>query len=164
MHEKPNSYHFATFWESFEHLAHPVTALKKAFKVLKKNGYLIIECPRYNSWERLPFGNRWFHLDPPRHLFHYSQIGLINLLDAHGFQLIESKTVYAPEYIPIGFAQSILFSISPKLNVFAQQYAKKRSFAVPILLTVFAAFVSPFTYLFYLLNGSPIQLIIANKR
>ena len=164
MREKKNSYDLVTFWESFEHLGNPIQALKKSAAVLKKGGFLIIECPNFASWERLPFGSRWFHLDPPRHLFHYTPEGLRSLVDQNGFTVIQQRQLYAPEYIPVGLAQSSLYRISPRLNVFAQNYNKKRSFTVPILVFCFAVIFFPISYLFYILNGSPIQLVVARKK
>ena len=164
MHEKNNSYDLVTFWESFEHVANPIRALHKSVAALKKEGYLIIECPNFASWERLPFNSRWFHLDPPRHLFHYTPAGLKNLVEQNGFTVVRQALLYAPEYIPVGLAQSLLYRISPKLNVFAQNYQKKGSFTIPLLVIIFSIIFFPFSYIFYLLNGSPIQLLIAQKK
>ncbi len=162
--EKPHSFELVSFWESFEHLGNPLLALKKSLRVLKKNGFLVIEIPNYTSWERTVFGNRWFHYDPPRHLFHYTPVGLTSLLANEGFTVLEKRTIFAPEYIPIGLAQSLLYRISPKLNVFAQNYDRQFAFFVPVLLIITAVLVAPISYLSYLFGGSPIQLVVARKR
>lgn len=164
MNEKNNSYDMVNFWESFEHIPTPEIALKKVNNTLKKGGFLVIECPRFNSWERYPFGSRWFHLDPPRHVFHYTQEGLKQLLTRHGFETLTETSLYAPEYIPVGLGQSLLYRISPKLNVFAQQYKNKRNLLIPFMLLLISVIMVPFSYIFYLCNGSPIQLIVAQKR
>jgi glycosyltransferase involved in cell wall biosynthesis len=163
MKEKSNSYNMVTFWESFEHLRNPTEALKKAYRALVKNGYLIIECPNYASWEKLPFSSRWFHLDPPRHLFHFTPAGLKAQLEKTGFKVISQKIIFAPEYIPVGLAQSILYRISPRLNVFAQKYNNKSAFIIPFVIASLALILFPISYVFYLLKGSPIQLIIGEK-
>ena len=164
MSERDASYDLVTFWESFEHIPNPRTALKKVIKTLKKNKYLVIECPRYNSWERYPFAARWFHLDPPRHVFHYTQEGLAQLLKKYGFEIIKKKSLYAPEYISVGLAQSILYRLSPKLNVFAQDYKKAKSIFVPLLLVFTAILCIPLSIGFYFFNCSPIQLVVARKK
>lgn len=163
MKEKRNKYDLVTFWESFEHLNNPTMALNKAYMTLKRSGTLIIECPNYGSWERIPFGSRWFHLDPPRHLFHYTQLGLKNLLQRNGFSIHKAENIFALEYIPIGLAQSLLYRISPFYNVFAQDYGKKRTILLPLTVAVLAFFMIPVSIIFYLLGGSPIQLIVAQK-
>jgi len=163
MHEKSETFDIVTFWESFEHLRDPLQALRKAYKALKKKGYIIIECPNYASTERFLFGSAWFHLDPPRHLFHYTPKGLKNVLEKQGLTVVRQKTLFAPEYTPVGLAQSILYRISPRLNVFAQEYNKKRNFLLPLVLTSLALIMIPFSYLIYLLRSSPIQLIVVQK-
>ena len=164
MREKPNSYDIATFWQSFEHLKDPLGALSKVRKMLKKNGYLVIEYPNYASWEKIPFGSRWFHLDPPRHLFHYSPIGLKKKIENAGFNVVTSMSLFAIEYIPFGLAQSIMYRISPHLNIFARQYQSLNSMVLPFILAVMTVLLLPVAYIFYLFNGSPIQLVIAKKK
>lgn len=164
MKEKPYSYDIVTFWESFEHLKDPVLSVKKAYRALKSNGYIVIECPRYDAWEKLLFGSRWFHLDPPRHYFHYTRNGLEQVLKDFNFQPIVIKSIYAPEYIPVGFAQSLLYKLSPRFNIFARSFENKRNIFLPISLLFLAIIAAPLTYIFYLLGGSPIQLLVAQKR
>ncbi len=162
--EKNNSFDFVTFWESFEHLKYPLKALKKSYRLLKNKGYLIIECPNFNSWEKYLFGDRWFHLDPPRHMFHYTPSGLIDLIKKQGFRIIDNKSIYAPEYIPLGFAQSILYLISPNLNLFAKYKSWFKTAILSIVLLTLSVILFPITYIFYLFNGSPIQMIVAQKK
>lgn len=162
--EKPASYNMVTFWESFEHLLNPLEALKKSNMVLKNNGFLIIECPKFTSWEKIIFNSRWFHLDPPRHLFHFTPQGLKKKLEYYGFTIRSQKTIYAPEYISVGLAQSILYRISPRLNVFAQKYGNKTNFILPVVLALLAIILLPMSLILYLLGDSPIQLVIAQRK
>jgi len=163
MKEKSNSTDLITFWESFEHIPYPIKTIEKSRNYLKSNGKVVIECPNYNSWEKLLFGPKWFHLDPPRHLFHYTKKGLLNLLEKNGFKKDFQKSIFTPEYIAVGLTQSILYSISPKLNIFAFH---NKSFSYYILLTIIiilTIFLFPVSYFFYLLKGSPIQLLVCKK-
>ncbi len=163
MREPKNSFNIVMFWESFEHLKNPLVALRRASSTLLSNGYLIIECPNYSSWERFLFGSHWFHLDPPRHLYHYTPRGLSTLLEDLDFKIIKREQIYAPEYIPVGLAQSILYSISIKLNIFNEQQDKVKSLLVILLLSFLSIIMIPVSYAFYLFKGSPIQLVIAKK-
>jgi len=162
MREPKNSYKGVMFWESLEHLKNPLEALKKASMALAPKGFLIIECPDFSAWERYLFGAHWFHLDPPRHLFHYTPVGLCKILQDMGYKIIEQKRLYAPEYIPVGLAQSLLYRVSPNLNLFKRQGAYVSFFAILLLSSVSLVMI-PISYIFYLLNGSPIQIIIAQK-
>lgn len=163
MRESSNAYQIVMFWESFEHLKNPHEALEKSYKALKPGGHLIIECPNYTSWERLLFGPRWFHLDPPRHIFHYTPVGLKKVLEASKFQVLSQKQVFAPEYIPVGLAQSFLNLLSPRLNIFEKQ-SRYSTLLISFLLTSVTIVMIPVSYAFYLLRGSPILLTVARKQ
>ena len=153
-----------TFWESLEHVRNSADALKKSRRALKKDGVLIIECPNWNSIERRIFGSRWFHYDPPRHLTHFAPKGLKKLLNDQGFDLVEERSVFAPEYIPLGFAQSILYLLSPSFHLAAQS---SRGFIRGVLIGVAILALLPIsaaiTLIFYAFGNSPILLTVAHR-
>ena len=72
-----------------EHLPRPLRSLKEAKRVLKEGGRLLIEVPNVASLSALLFGDRWYHLDVPRHLFHFSPRTLRPLLEKAGFAQVE---------------------------------------------------------------------------
>ncbi|GEM_PF-32520 len=161
---KPKSFDTVTFWESLEHVSNPNLALAKVFKSLKKNGILIIECPNYASPERLIFGSKWFHLDTPRHLTHFTPKGLAHLLEEIGFEVAEQRQLYAPEYIPVGLAQSIMYLISPRLNFVAlTSNGPAQAILVSVLLLFFLIFTFPLSIVLYWMKASPILLTVARK-
>lgn len=161
---EPRSFDLVTFWQSLEHLRDPQLALKKAYQALKEDGTLIIECPNFSSREKLLFGSRWFHLDPPRHLFHFTPAGLVKLLKQNGFQIIVQRQIYAPEYVPIGLAQSILFLLSPRLAVVAQGGIKSPAgLLVGLGLISLLLLTLPLSLIFYWLRASPTLLTVAKK-
>lgn len=161
---KKESVDLVTFWESAEHLKDPQGATEKAYDALQAKGYVVIECPNYLSLERFLFGSHWFHLDPPRHLFHFTPVGLAHLLQREGFDMVSQRVIYAPEYIPLGFAQSILYLISPSLHVVA---AASRSLLGGVTAAFMIILLFPvamiLTVVFYLCGSSPILLTIARK-
>ena len=59
-------------WHVLEHLLNPLRTLKEINRILKPNGYFIFAVPNAASWEWRVFKNKWYDLDPPRHLFHYT--------------------------------------------------------------------------------------------
>lgn len=164
MREKAASYDAVMFWETLEHLANPLLAIRKAKKALKKGGRLFIECPNLGSWERSLFGSNWFHYDPPRHLYHFSKQGLKRLLEKEGFKVVQQQEVFAPEYIPYGFAQSVLYSLSRSLNILTQgNKGKQNLILLTSLLGVLLCITTPLTYVLYLLGNSPILFTVAKK-
>lgn len=105
-----------TMFHSLEHLQDPALSLKAIKKLLKPDGLLIIEVPRFNSFYSKIFKDKWFHLDVPRHLFHFDDQSLEKLLAAAGFSITMRKR-YALLYDSFGALQSILNYICSELNL-----------------------------------------------
>lgn len=74
-----------TFWHVLEHLDDPITALCIAHRWLRQGGVVAIEVPNIESWQANIGKGLWFHLDPPRHLYHFSPPTLHRLLEKAGF-------------------------------------------------------------------------------
>jgi SAM-dependent methyltransferase len=70
-----------------EHCHRASPFLDEVFRVLKKTGSLILVIPNIKSLEFKIFKNRWFHLDIPRHLYHFTPSTITSLLEKHGFQV-----------------------------------------------------------------------------
>lgn len=82
---KPESFDAVTLWHVFEHLPSPREALEIVHDCLKPEGVLLIAIPNIDSWQAMIGKERWFHLEAPRHLFHYSPDTITQLLQEHGF-------------------------------------------------------------------------------
>lgn len=106
-----------TLWHSLEHLCDPVTTLKKIRGLLSPTGSLLIAVPDIDGIQARLFGRRWFHLDVPRHLYHYSKRSMQALLQATGFCPVR-RWRQEFEYDLIGWPQSALNCVLPTPNVF----------------------------------------------
>ncbi len=71
-----------------EHFPNPLDELKETYRILKKNGILIIKLPNLSKLETAIFGKYWYAWDLPRHRFHFSVKTLSNLLDKANFKII----------------------------------------------------------------------------
>lgn len=60
-----------SLYQVFEHLTEPRETLENISRIIKKDGILVISFPNINSLQSKIFKWRWFHLDPPRHLFFF---------------------------------------------------------------------------------------------
>ncbi|HUG13436.1 MAG TPA: class I SAM-dependent methyltransferase, partial [Thermomicrobiales bacterium] len=68
----PGSFDVITMWHVLEHLPDPVGALRRCASALAPGGSLLIGTPNFASFEARVFGRRWYSLDAPRHLYHFT--------------------------------------------------------------------------------------------
>lgn len=94
-------------WHVLEHLTQPATVLDEVVRVLAPGGLLLVAVPNAASWQARVFGGRWFHVDAPRHLYHFGHAGLQALLAVRGFDIVECSTSDPVQNI-FGFVQSTL--------------------------------------------------------
>ena len=78
-----------TMWHSLEHFVEPLKYLKEVARILKPDGILLLEVPNFNSWQSKIFKNNWFHLDVPRHVFHYDKKSLELILKKADFKILK---------------------------------------------------------------------------
>lgn len=106
-----------TMWQSLEHFETPTAALREAHRVLAADGTLILSVPNIASLEYLLFGTRWFHLDLPRHLYHFSPRTITRLLEKSGFTVLKTD-YHSFEYNPYSLLQTIMNTLTPEFNFF----------------------------------------------
>jgi SAM-dependent methyltransferase len=94
-------------WHSLEHQFEPARVLAEVRRLLKPGGRLLLEVPNLGSRQARLGGSRWFHLDVPRHLLHFSRPTLAALLCGQGFEILRWST-WSLEQGPFGLAQSLL--------------------------------------------------------
>lgn len=75
------------FWHSLEHLPNPGEAVDDAARLLRSGGITVIAVPNTDSVQARVFGDRWLHLDLPRHLVHLSEPALLTRLTAAGLEV-----------------------------------------------------------------------------
>lgn len=83
-----SSFDIVTLWHVLEHLPRPAETLQKIRALLKPGGILAIAVPNFDSVQARVFRGRWYHLEVPRHLYHFTPGTLRRLLDAEGFDVL----------------------------------------------------------------------------
>ncbi|KKP69545.1 hypothetical protein A2X44_03360 [candidate division CPR3 bacterium GWF2_35_18] len=83
-----------------EHLEIPEQILKELKRILKDDGILYLELPRFDGFWSRTFKAEWpSNADIPRHLNHFSHRGLILLLEKSGFKVTANKHFPISDYL-----------------------------------------------------------------
>lgn len=101
------SFDMITYWQVLEHIENPLQALKRSFELLKPQGKLLLQVPNVDGFQSLLSRDHWFHLDPPRHLWHFNARSLDYLAQKCGFSLLK-RSHFSLEYGPFGILQSLM--------------------------------------------------------
>ena len=100
-------------WHVLEHLADPLEDLARARALLRPGGILAVAVPNLSSLQATLFGGHWFHLDLPRHLYHFPMATLRRCLEKAGFEIVHASTWSADQNV-FGFVQSVLNALSAR--------------------------------------------------
>ena len=145
-------------WHVLEHLLKPVETLKELTRILVPGGLLVLSVPNFNSFQALYFKKHWFHLDVPRHTYHFSLTSLSILLANNKYTIIR-KSTFSIEQNIFGFIQSFfnkfIFFI-PKNSFYFLLKKRGNSFSWYIKLCFWmtlSLFVFPFALGEYLISG-----------
>lgn len=114
-----SSFDVITLWHVLEHLPSPIDTLREAFRLLRPNGLLFIQAPNFASIQSRIAKGSWFHLDVPRHLWHFSPATLKGLLGTAGFCLLRLTTL-SLVYDTFGIIQSSLNRVCTRQNLLFQ--------------------------------------------
>lgn len=135
-----------TAWQVFEHLEDPRATLRECRRILKPGGALVLSMPNIESWQHRWARCEWFHLDLPRHLYHYSPATLARLLESEGLEL-SGISHFSVEQNPFGFLQSALNRLGARHNGLYQMLRgprerdrRDRARRLPAYLAYLAAF------------------------
>jgi 2-polyprenyl-3-methyl-5-hydroxy-6-metoxy-1,4-benzoquinol methylase len=90
-----------------EHLENPEEVLKHIRKfILSDKGYLFIQVPNYDAFEKFIFKSRWFCFDAPRHLWHFNSHSLQKILNNLGYKVVGCYAKNAPLH-PVSIVPSL---------------------------------------------------------
>jgi 2-polyprenyl-3-methyl-5-hydroxy-6-metoxy-1,4-benzoquinol methylase len=125
-----------TLWHVVEHLRDPAGLLRRISPMVGKGGLVAISTPNVDSAQARAFREKWFHLDPPRHLCLFSQETLSRLMAQAGFRRIYLNH-FSLEQNPYGWVQSVLnrmtFPEGALYSFLKSQPGRKRLENLPLL-------------------------------
>lgn len=113
-----------TLWHTLEHFRSPRETLTMARSLLRPGGLVIAAVPNASGLQARVFGSRWFHLDVPRHLFHFNPRSLERLLVETGLD-VQRWYHQELEYDWFGWIQSALNATFFQPNTLFQSMSGK---------------------------------------
>lgn len=138
----------------FEHVYDPFKELKELKRILKPNGYLYIAVPNIASFEAKLFQQYWIALDPPVHLYHFSQKTLYHFLKSAGFTPHSFRT-YSPEYNLYHSLKKYLQHVLPN----SENSETGALFCKCLTLLL----IPPYLFLDFLGKGSCLRVLVQNN-
>ena len=119
-------------WHVLEHLSDPRDTLEEAHRILRPAGRLVVAVPNFASLQARWSGPAWFHLDLPRHLYHFPLAALRQLLERSGFE-VRSEHHFSLRQNPFGWLQSALNRCShlPRNGVYQLLHRRAHGDAPP---------------------------------
>jgi len=100
-----------------EHIRDPRQMLADCGRLLKPGGVIAVAVPNIDSWQARWTRDGWFHLDLPRHLWHFSEGWLSATLNECGFEVLKARRLDLAHNI-FGWLQSLLNSLGLRYNRF----------------------------------------------
>lgn len=85
--ELNKKFDFIILWHVLEHLTEPESAIRILNSFLKPGGILIIAVPNFDSYQSKFGKSNWYHLDPPRHLSHFTPSSANVFLEKNSMQV-----------------------------------------------------------------------------
>lgn len=93
-----SSFDAVSMWHVLEHVPNPKKTSTQIFDLLKPGGLAIIAVPNFKSADAKMYGSLWAAYDVPRHLFHFSRTGMIDLFNDRGFTHIDNHPMVFDSY------------------------------------------------------------------
>lgn len=105
------------FWHSLEHLPDSGPVMKAAAERLRPGGVVFVAVPDLGSPQARFFGDRWIHLDLPRHLVHLTTSSLTTVMEADGLKVTSTSRTRAGQNL-IGWLDGFVRMLPGGLNLY----------------------------------------------
>ena len=145
-----------TLFHVLEHLEDPKEYLNKLISKLNKGGLLLIEVPNINSLESILFKKYFFHLDLPRHLYHFNKNSLSYLLNKTDLE--EIKFVFS-----FSFLSFLLCPIYSYENYIKTRKKVYQRISLNLLKIIFFPLIILFSIITRIFNIGPSISVICKK-
>ncbi|MHB2016207.1 MAG: class I SAM-dependent methyltransferase [Candidatus Xenobia bacterium] len=135
------SFDCVTLYHVLEHLPDPRRTLQECHRLLRPGGVLVVAVPDWGSWQAQWGGPLWFHLDPPRHLYHFDRRVLERLVRDLGFRPFRWR-FFAPVYDLYGWLQTALNRMGFPIGLLYRLQHVNQRYRTPSPLLALAALIA----------------------
>ncbi len=87
-----------TLWHVLEHIHDLNEKIDELITHLNNDGIIFIAVPNHESGDAKKYGSYWAGYDVPRHLWHFSQSNMKQLLNKHGLAFIKTEPMKLDSY------------------------------------------------------------------
>jgi 2-polyprenyl-3-methyl-5-hydroxy-6-metoxy-1,4-benzoquinol methylase len=112
-----------TLWQVLEHIGEPRPLLRRCHELLKPGGMFVASVPNIDGLSSRLTRERWWGLDVPRHLVHYSPATLERSLERAGFRVLHVRH-RSLQYDPYALLHSSLDWVFTRRH-FLSDFAKR---------------------------------------
>jgi SAM-dependent methyltransferase len=119
----PGSFDLICAWMVFEHLHDPVEQFRRCARWLRRGGWLAFSVPDCGGVQFRIFGKNWLSLDLPRHLYHFTPSLLGRILEACGFECVQTRWQRTLDDVSLSLAYSAESKI-PRTGPFLRALAR----------------------------------------
>lgn len=131
-----NSFDLITMWDVIEHFYNPIEAIKKAFKLLRDDGTLVLSTPNVNSYPARLMQARWVGYKlSDEHLTYFSLDTISKLLEKSGFQVVKKTHIGKHVSIPM---------LADRASIYNPLLGSLIKSSTPLLPSNYFLYVNPF--------------------
>jgi hypothetical protein len=112
----PLTFDTITLWHVLEHVPDLNTLLSTLNKKLTQTGTIFIAVPNRSSWDANYYKETWAGYDVPRHLWHFRQTDMQNIMRAHSLRVVKTIPMKLDAYYVSLLSEKYRHK---KLNLFA---------------------------------------------
>jgi len=157
-----NFFDIITMYNVLEHLHQPKETLLEVYRILKKEGFLVIQVPNTDSLQFRLFKKRWSAFDLPRDLYYFNPNLLSRLLTNIGFKVIKIDH-FNNFFHPPTIVLSLFPNLDPQL-IWKLEAQKVNLFWKRLLWAISTLLLSSFAYLESLLSKSASIVVYVKKK